>query len=104
MARIDTETLLPNDRLQEMALAGEVTQIHRGQAYAEVGDTFEVENTEFEVVEVVERRLGDLTDADAQAEGSPDIEAYRERLRRAHDEFEWDENAAVVRHSFERIE
>lgn len=104
MARIDAETLLPNERLQEMALAGEVTQIHRGQEYAAVGDTFEVDGTEFEVVEVMERQLGDLTDADARAEGSPDMEAYRERLRHAHDEFEWDENADVVRHSFERTD
>jgi len=104
MARIETETLLPNGRLQEMVAAGEVTQIHRGQAYADIGDTFAVENETFEVVDVTERQLGDLTDEDARAEGSADVEAYRERLRRAHDEFEWDESADVVRHSFERVE
>lgn len=104
MARIEAETLLPNGRLREMVAAGEVTQIHRGQAYADVGDTFEVETGTFEVVEVEERQLGDLTDEDARAEGSPDLEGYRERLRHAHNEFEWDESADVVRHSFERVE
>jgi hypothetical protein len=104
MARIEAETLLPNGHVQEMAVAGEITQIHRGQAYAETGDTFEVSDAEFEIVGVEERQLGDLTDEDARAEGSADLEAYRERLRHAHDEFEWDDSADVVRHRFEPTE
>jgi hypothetical protein len=103
MARIEAETLLPSEGLREMVVAGEVTQIHRGQEYAAVGDSFAIENEEFEVTEVTERRLGELTDEDARAEGSPNIEAYRERLRRAHEEFEWDGSADVVRHRFEPL-
>jgi hypothetical protein len=104
MARIDAATLLPNDRLQEMVAAGEVSQIHRGQEYAAAGDTFAIEGTDFEVTEVTERRLGDLTDEDAQAEGSADLESYRERLDHAHEDFEWDPSSEVVRHRFERAE
>jgi hypothetical protein len=44
---------------------------------------------------------GDLTDEDARREGSPDLEAYRERLRQVHDGFEWDDDSDVVRHRFE---
>ena len=102
MSRIEAGTLLPNDRMQEMVASGDVTQIHRGQEYATEGDTFEIDGKEFEVTDLAERRLGDLTDEDARAEGSQDMEAYRERLRRAHDEFEWDETAEVVRHRFDR--
>ena len=103
MADIDSSTLLPNDRVERMALDGDITQIHRGNSYAEAGDTFVVDGTTFEVVEVRERTLGDLTDEDARAEGSEDLEAYRRRLEHAHsDGFEWDDDADVVLHRFER--
>ncbi|PSQ21669.1 hypothetical protein BRD01_11345 [Halobacteriales archaeon QS_8_65_32] len=105
MTRIDAGTLLPNDRMQEMAAEGEITQIHRGHAYAEAGDTFDVNGTTFEVADVEERQLGDLTDEDARAEGASDLEGYRERLQHAHgDGFEWDDDADVVRHRFERTD
>ncbi len=98
----DPSTLLPNDRMRQQALDGEVTQIHRGHQYADVGDTFTIEETTFEVTEVIERTLGDLTDADAQAEGMPDLEAYKQLLDRAHENFEWDDDSEVVLHRFDR--
>jgi hypothetical protein len=104
MADIEPETLLPNERMRQQALADEVTQIHRGQQYADEGDTFEIEGTTFEVVSVEERTLGDLTDADAQAEGMRDLDHYREILKRAHDNFEWDDDSEVVCHRFEQRE
>lgn len=102
MSDIDAGTLLPTERMREAALDGDATQVHRGHAYANVGDTFVVDGTTFEVTAVEERRLGDLTDADARAEGAADLDSYRERLRRAHENFTWDDDAEVVRHRFER--
>jgi hypothetical protein len=101
---IDADTLLPSERMRRQALAGDVTQIHRGQTYASAGDRFAVDGTTFEVVAVEDRTLGDLTDADARAEGAADLEEYRAILNRAHDEFEWDDTSEVVRHRFERVE
>lgn len=89
--------------MREDALAGDVTQVHRGQAYADEGDAFAVGEVTFEVVEMTDRALGDLTDADARAEGARDLDHYREILRRAHDDFEWDDDSPVVRHRFERV-
>jgi uncharacterized protein YhfF len=86
----------------QQALDGEVTQIHRGRQYAEAGDTFDVEGTTFEVVAVEDRTLGDMTDADARAEGARDLEHYRQILDRAHENFEWDDDSEVVCHRFER--
>jgi hypothetical protein len=103
MAEIDADALLVNDHLREMALDGEVTQLHRGDRYADEGDRFTVDGVAFEVTDVTERTLGDLTDEDARREGSPDLEGYRERLERAHSNFEWDDDSPVVRHRFERI-
>ena len=102
MATIDVETLLPSDRMIEGALEGDVTQIHRGQQYAEEGDTFEVEGETFEVVEVTDRTLGELTDDDARSEGMRDLDQYKDVLERAHDDFEWDDNSEIVLHRFER--
>ncbi len=101
MADREADTILPTERMQRAALDGDVTQIHRGSRYADPGDTFDVEGTTFEVTDVTERTLGDLTDEDARREGAADLEGYRERLRRAHEGFEWDDDSAVVRHRFE---
>lgn len=102
MTELEPETLLPSPRVRSRASDGEITQIHRGRAYAEVGDTFVVDDATFEVVDVTERTLGDLTDADAREEGVEDLEAYRDLLERAHENFEWDDESEVVRHRFER--
>ncbi|NGM68518.1 ASCH domain-containing protein [Natronolimnobius sp. AArcel1] len=102
MGTIDASDLLPADRLQTAALEGEVTQLHRGDKHASEGDTFDIENTTFEVVEVREERLGELTDEDAQAEGSSDLEAYKDRIERTHD-LEWDDDRTAVLHRFEPV-
>jgi len=104
MSEIDPDTLLPNDRMRQQALDGEVTQIHRGQRYAEEGDTFDVDGTTFEVVAVDDRTLGDMTDADARAEGARNLEHYKQILERAHDHFEWEDDSEIVRHRFERTD
>ncbi|ELY55903.1 ASCH domain-containing protein [Natronolimnohabitans innermongolicus] len=101
MSERDPADLLPSERMRTQALEGDITQIHRGHQYADEGDTFAVEDTTFEVTDVTERTLGDLTDEDARAEGMDDLEAYRGLLERAHDNFEWDDESEVVRHRFE---
>jgi len=103
MAQIDAGEILPNGHVQQMAAEGRVTQMHRGHEYADEGDTFEIDGQTFEVSDVTHRTLGDLTDEDAQREGSADLDAYRERLNRVHDHFEWDDDSEVVRHRFEAV-
>jgi hypothetical protein len=105
MGEIDPAELFPNDRTLRAVAGGEMTQIHRGNRYAEEGDTFAIDGQQFEVVGVTERTLGDVTDEDARREGSADLEAYRERMVRAHGgEFTWDEDAEVVRHRVAHVE
>jgi hypothetical protein len=104
MSQVDAGTLLPSERMRQQALEGEVTQIHRGQAYADAGDTFEIDGSTFEVVAVEDRTLGDMTDEDARAEGARDLEHYRQILERAHDNFEWDDDSDIVAHRFERVD
>jgi len=102
MAAIDADTLLPNGHVKQLVADGEMTQLTRGQPYADEGDHFEIEGDTYEVTSVEEMTLGDMTDADAQREGSADLDAYKKRLVRAHgDDFEWNDDADVVRHRFE---
>ncbi|WP_247003663.1 ASCH domain-containing protein [Halosolutus gelatinilyticus] len=102
MSELDAEALLPSERMRQGALAGDVTQIHRGHRYAEEGETFVIDGTTFEVTEVTERTLGDLTDEDARAEGMEDLDAYRQLLDRAHDNFEWNDDNEIVLHRFDQ--
>jgi phosphopantetheine adenylyltransferase len=101
MAHIDAGEVLPNEHIQRMAAEGRITQMHRGHEYAQEGDTFDIGDRTFEVTGVTHRTLGDMTDEDAQREGSEDLAAYRERLAAVHDNFEWDDDSEVVRHRFE---
>lgn len=105
MSENDPANLLPNDRVRQAALDGEITQLHRGNRYGEEGDTFSVDGVTFALTEVTDRTLGEMTDADANREGSPSLEAYKKRMVRAHGgSFEWDDDADVVRHRFERVD
>ncbi|THE64190.1 ASCH domain-containing protein [Salinadaptatus halalkaliphilus] len=102
MATIPAPDLLPAQRLRTSVLEGEITQLHRGDKHASEGDTFEIDGTTFEVVDVTERRLGELTDEDARAEGSPNLEAYKRRIEQTHGT-EWNDDNTAVRHRFEPV-
>jgi len=107
MSEIDTDAILPNDRVQQSVRDGEVTQLTRGAStrYATEGDTFEIDGDSFEVTSVERRTLGDFTDADARREGSESLEAYKQRMQRVHpDGFSWDDSDEVVTYRFERID
>lgn len=100
MARIDADDLLPAQRLRDAVADGEITQIHRGDRHADEGDTFVIDGNEYELTDVRERSLGELTDEDARAEGSPDLEAYKRRIEETHDTT-WDDDSTAYLHDFE---
>lgn len=100
MAQIDAAELLPAERIRQKVLDGEITQLHRGDPHAAAGDTFVIEETTFEVTTVEHRKLGELTDEDARAEGSPNLEAYKRRIEATHDT-EWEDDSEAVLHEFE---
>lgn len=107
MGTIDADALLPNDRVKEAVRDDDVVQLTRGTGsqYAEAGDTFDLDGRTFEVIEVEERKLGDMTDGDAEREGSPSLDAYKARIKRAHPGgFEWDDDAEVLTYRFERVD
>jgi len=103
MAEIPAADLLPAERIRQSVLAGDVTQLHRGDKHASEGDRFEIDGQQFEVTTVETERLGELTDADARAEGSPNLAAYKKRIEQTHNT-EWDDENEVVLHEFEPVE
>ena len=103
MARTEADDLLPSQRLRDAVADGEITQIHRGDRHADEGNTFVIDGEEYEVTEVRERRLGELTDEDARAEGSPDLEAYKRRIEETHGTT-WDDDSTAYLHDFESKE
>ena len=103
MTAIDAAELLPAERIRQRVLAGDVTQLHRGDQHASEGDRFEIDGTTFEVTTVETERLGELTDADARAEGSPNLEAYKQRIEQTHNT-EWDDDSEAVLHEFEPVD
>lgn len=107
VSEIDVDSLLPNDRVKQSVVDGDVTQLTRGASnrYAETGDTFTVDGETFRVAAVEERTLDEFTDEDARREGSESLEAYKERMDRVHSgNFEWTDNDEVVTYRFERVE
>ena len=103
MTEIPAADLLPAERIRQSVLAGDVTQLHRGDKHASEGDRFEIDGTTFEVTTVETEQLGELTDADARAEGSPNLAAYKKRIEQTHNT-EWDDDTEVVLHEFEPVD
>ncbi len=98
----DVSRLLTNPRLVAAALAGAKTQQRRDGLYAYPNETFELEGVGFVITAVERRRLGDMTDADARAEGYTDLETYKQTILRMHPNMHWNDEGLVWVHTFKR--
>lgn len=98
----DITRLVTHPKLVAAALAGTKTQQRRDGLYAYPNETFELEGISFVVTSVERKRLGDMTDADAQAEGYPNLETYKQIILKMHANMAWNEDGLVWVHSFKR--
>lgn len=94
------DRLVRHPKLVEAAKAGIKTQQRRDGIYAYPGDLFDLDGVAFKVTRVERRRLGEMTDRDAQAEGYPNLAAYREVILTMHPGMAWDEDHLVWVHCF----
>ena len=99
----EIERLVTHPKLVEAALAGVKTQQRRDGIYAYPGESFELEGIKFTVTAVDRKTLGDMTDADAKAEGYPDLEAYKTLILRMHPGMAWDESHLLWVHHFKKM-
>ncbi len=98
----DVTRLLTHPKLVAAALAGTKTQQRRDGLYAYPDETFELDGVRFVVTAIARQRLGDMSDADARAEGYPDLEAYKQIILRMHANMTWNDDALVWVHTFKR--
>lgn len=80
--------------------SGQKTQQRRDGVYAHPGEIFELEGDTFEVTYLDRQRLGDMSDADARAEGYPALEVYKQVILSMHDGMTWNEDDLVWVHQF----
>lgn len=94
--------LVTHPRLVALTIAGSKTQQRRDGLYAYPNETFALDGITFVVTSVERRRIGDMTDADAVAEGYPDLETYKKIILSMHANMTWNDDDLVWVHTFER--
>ncbi len=97
----DVARLVTNKSMVRAVLNGEKTQQRRNGVYAYPGERFDLEGRCFELAELRQQRLGDMTEQDAMAEGYASLDAYKDVILSMHKGMQWDENALVWLHTFQ---
>jgi len=98
----DITRLVSHPKLVAATLAGQKTQQRRDGVYAYPNETFELEGVTFVVTDLKRQRLGDMTDADVQAEGYPSLAMYKDLILRMHQDMTWNDDDLVWVHSFQK--
>ncbi|GIP37292.1 hypothetical protein J31TS4_05720 [Paenibacillus sp. J31TS4] len=70
-------------------LNGQKTATRRNGRYADPGEVMELQGRAFEVHRVYQQTLGEMTEADALAEGFPSLEAYKTYIVSMHKGMKW---------------
>ncbi len=94
------EKLVRHPKSVAAVRSGEKTQQRRDGVYAHPGETFDLEGDVFKVISLERQRLGDMRDADAQAEGYPALEVYKQVILSMHAGMTWNEDDLVWVHNF----
>jgi len=85
-------------------LAGEKTACRRNGRYADIGETMELQGKNFTVTNVYQQSLGELTEQDANREGHPTVESYKESILSMHPGMPWLPHMKVWAHEFQLTE
>lgn len=96
------DRLLTHKMLIVAAIAGRKTEQRRAGVYAYPGELFEVCGQTFVVRDLRRERYGDMTEADAQAEGYPCLAMYKELIKRVHGGTDMEDDQLVWVHQFEK--
>ena len=100
--RCSIERLVSHPKLVEAALSGQKTEQRRDGVYAYPDEEFVLDGVTFIVTALKQQKLGEMTDADAQAEGYPSMDMYKGLILKMHKGMDWDEEALVWVHCFKR--
>lgn len=111
MENIDTNLALPPkkgtiDQLITVpadikkVLAGTKTATRRNGRYADIGEIMLLEGKSYQIDNVYQQTLGELTDSDAKREGYKNLEAYKEAILSIHPGMPWLPKMKVWVHEF----
>lgn len=98
------DRLVRMPKLVKCALRGQKTQQRRDGVYGYPGDTFVLDGTNFRISELFRQQLGDMSEQDAQAEGYPGLQPYKDLIIRMHPGMAWESEHLVWVHQFEKTE
>lgn len=87
----------------QKVLSGEKTCQRRNGRYADPGETWEIEGRKFEVYNVFQQPLGEMTEADAQREGCSDLESYKQQMLSMHPGMPWVPAMKAWVHEFREV-
>ncbi|CAG7645447.1 hypothetical protein PAESOLCIP111_04951 [Paenibacillus solanacearum] len=84
-------------------LSGEKTATRRNGRYADPGEIMELNGRQFEVTQVYQQSLGELTDEAVQTEGFSTVEDYKSYILSMHAGMPWLPQMKVWVHEFRAI-
>ncbi len=97
------ERLITKEEDIERVLNGEKTATRRNGRYADPGEIMELKGRKFDVYNVYQQSLGELTDEDVQQEGFENIEAYKQYIQAMHVGMPWLPHMKVWVHEFREV-
>lgn len=98
---IDRMVTNPDD--VQKVLTGDKTATRRNGRYADIGERWEIEGRTFEVTNVYQQSLGDMTDEHAKQEGYGDMETYKNYILSMHKGMPWVPTMKVWVHEFKEV-
>ncbi len=99
----ELDRLVTQPKLIALAIKGDKTQQRRNGIYGYPGERFQLDGIDFEITTVSRQALGDMTDADARAEGFTSFSDYQQLILRMHPGMQWQPDALVWLHQFRRL-
>ena len=102
MTHYDADEIVPPGQPQKRVMMGRVSQIHRPDRTAEAGDNFEINGATYEITDVTERPLSEITVSDARKEAARSMMQFRQRIQSVDPDFEWTDGNTLVRYQFRR--
>ena len=100
----ELDRLVTQPKLIAKAVSGDKTEQRRNGLYGYPGERFSLNGINFEITAVCQQPLGDMTEADARAEGFDNLNEYQHLILRMHPGMQWQPDALVWLHQFRRLD
>jgi hypothetical protein len=94
------ERLVTKQEDVDRVIKGEKTATRRNGRYADIGETMTLNGQNYEVYQVYQQSLGELTDEHAKSEGFENVEAYKQNILAMHPGMPWLPHMKVWVHEF----